>query len=178
VSGTGINWVGVVFWVILAVFVACIIFYVSDWFHFRTLISQLTSQIGIPKIGTLNFSGVIDFLTKNSLGIGAITTLGTAAITLFVKNYQTNKQLDMAIQKANDAQINATQASATKFAELQKKIDMYESDTTADELQKKITALSGCDQIWEAKYAEAQKTIQALQLQLDQRPVIETTRIG
>jgi hypothetical protein len=143
VSGTGINWKGVFFWILLLVFLACIIFYVMDWFNFKVMVSNLTSSIGIPKIGSINISGITDFLTKNVALIGIVTPLGITAVTYFIKNYQTNKLLDASIEKANEAQLTATQTANSKLQALEQELSTYKGDTTADELQKTLGSITG-----------------------------------
>jgi hypothetical protein len=143
VSGTGINWKGVFFWILLLVFLACIIFYVMDWFNFKAMVSQLTSSIGIPKIGSINISGITDFLTKNAALIGIATPLGITAATYFIKNWQTNKLLDASIEKANEAQLTASQAANSKLQALEQELSTYKGDTTADELQKTLGSITG-----------------------------------
>jgi hypothetical protein len=143
VSGTVINWKGIFFWILLLVFLGCIIFYVKDWFNFKATISQLTASIGIPKIGSINISGITDILTKNAALIGIATPLGITAVTYFIKNWQTNKLLDASIEKANEAQLSATQTANSKLQALEQELSTYKGDTTADELQKTLGSITG-----------------------------------
>jgi hypothetical protein len=163
VSGTGINWKGVFFWIIFLVFMACILFWVFDWFHFKAMVSQLTSSIGIPKIGAINISGITDILTKNAALIGIATPLGITAITYAIKNWQTNKLLDASIAKANEAQLSASQAANSKVSALEQELATYKGDTTADELQKTLGSISGEKSTLENKVISLTAQIEQLQ---------------
>jgi hypothetical protein len=163
VSGTGINWKGVFFWIIFLVFMACIVFYVFDWMNFRVMVGSLTSKIGIPKIGDINISGIKDFLTNNAALIGIATPLGITALTYFVKNYQTNKLLDASIAKANEAQLSASQAANSKVSALEQELATYKGDTTADELQKTLSSITGERSTLENKVISLTAQIEQLQ---------------
>jgi hypothetical protein len=163
VSGTGINWKGVFFWIIFLVFMACIIFYVFDWMNFRVMVGSLTSKIGIPKLSNFNLSGITEFLTKNAALIGVAVPLGITALTYFVKNYQTNKLLDASIAKANEAQLSASQAANSKVSALEQELATYKGDTTADELQKTLSSITGERSTLENKVISLTAQIEQLQ---------------
>jgi len=163
VSGTGINWKGVFFWIIFLVFMACIVFWLFDWFHFKAMVSQLTGSIGIPKLSSFNLSGITEFLTKNAALIGVAVPLGITALTYFVKNYQTNKLLDASIAKANEAQLSASQAANSKVSALEQELATYKGDTTADELQKTLSSITGERSTLENKVISLTAQIEQLQ---------------
>jgi len=166
VVDTGVNWKGVFFWIIAILLLACIIFYFFDLFGFRASVSALTSQIGIPKLDSINLSGVTDFITKNAALLGVGLTLGTTAITYFVKNYQTNKLLDASIKKANEAQLQATQLANSKLSALENELSIYKGDTTADELQKTLSSITGEKDLLTSRIA----ALQAQNEQLSKMP--------
>ena len=144
---TGINWKGVFFWVILLVFLACIVFYFFDWMNFRAMIGSFTSKIDLPKIGALNLSGITDFLTKNAALIGIAVPLGITALSYYIKNYQTNKLLDQKIAEISTTKLSLTQQASSKEQELQHQIDLLNGDTTADTLQTNLSKITSEKQI-------------------------------
>jgi hypothetical protein len=154
-SGTGINWRGVAFWIILLMLLACITFYVFDLFHFKSSIAAFTSAIGIPKLSSINLSGITDFVAKNGAVIGIVGGLGTTALTYFIKNYQTNKLLDQKIAEISETKLSLTQQATAKEQALQAQIDEFNKDTTADQLQTKLSSITGINQTLEDKLKAA-----------------------
>jgi type II secretory pathway pseudopilin PulG len=150
-SGTGINWRGVAFWIILLMLLACITFYVFDLFHFKSSIAAFTSAIGIPKLSSINLSGITDFVAKNGAVIGIVGGLGTTALTYFIKNYQANKLLDKTIADTQTRISQQESVANAKIVALEQKLSSYEGDTTADQLQTKLSSITGINQNLEDK---------------------------
>lgn len=169
-----IIWKNIIGYIILIFIVALAIMYFTNLLHFKDTISAVLGNMHLPNV---NLSSITDFVSKNTTLIGIAAPLGITALTYYIKNYQTNKLLDASIEKANQAQLDASSAAKSKIDALQKQIDELNNDTTADTLQQKLSSIVDQNSKLTSSYEEAQKTISRLQTQLDARPVIKIPEI-
>jgi ABC-type phosphate transport system auxiliary subunit len=121
---------------------------------------------GIPayfqklNLPAFNLTSAINYVKENTVLLGTAATLGTTALTYFVKNYQTNKLLDSKIKEINQVKIeNLDLSNANKT--LESKLSIFETDTTSEELQKTLSAVTG-------EKTKLENTVTNLQGQLQQ----------
>lgn len=165
-SAKKINWTGILFYSILFAIIVLALLYVF-WHDgpIRTgvnnLVSLISSKIQLPQF---SFEGITDFLKNNGVLLGTAASLGTTAIAYFVKNYQTNKLLDQKIQELNEEKIKAFNAMDINKT-LEDKLKLYETDTTADELQKSLSTITGEKSALEKQVSNLQSQIELLNKQ-------------
>ncbi len=165
-SAKKINWTGILFYSILFAIIVLALLYVF-WHDgpIRTgvnnLVSLISSKIQLPQF---SFEGITDFLKNNGVLLGTTASLGTTAIAYFVKNYQTNKLLDQKIQELNEEKIKAFNAMDINKT-LEDKLKLYETDTTADELQKSLSTITGEKSALEKQVSNLQSQIELLNKQ-------------
>lgn len=146
-SDSGIIWKNLVFYIIIAVILLlALLYFLWKDGPIRVAIDGLIANVSLPKMPEFSLNGVGTFLQNNATLIGIAAPLGITAVTYFVKNYQTNKLLDKKIEELSEVKLSAAQESNAKIAALQKEVDAYKSDTTAETLQKRLSGLSGSNE--------------------------------
>ena len=174
---TGIIWRNVAVYILLGVAVGLAIFYFFNIWHFKEAVTQLVGSwnLSLPKI---DLNGIFQWIQANPLATTAFGFLGTTAVGYVIKNWQTNKLLDVQTNALAEAQAKIStveQTAKAKVSDLETQLSTYANDNTAVELQKSLLDLSSEKDLLVARLDESQKTVKSLQEQLDARPVIKIT---
>lgn len=174
-----VNWKGVLFYLLIAVAVCLVILYFvyPDWkLAVNGLAAKVTGAFAGLSLPQIDLNSIFQWIQANPLATTVFGFLGTTAVGYVIKNWQTNKLLNQAVDAKveAEAQIAMAKSDAAKYAD---SLKMYQEDTTATELQKSLDGFkseySSVLQVKDAQYLEAQKTIKSLQEQIDARPVIK-----
>ena len=121
---------------------------------------------GIPayfqklNLPAFNLNSAINYVKENTVLLGTAATLGTTAVTLFIKKYQTDKLLDAKLQELNQLKIDNIDLSNTNKT-LENSLSVFQTDTTSEELQKTLSIVTG-------EKGKLENTITSLQGQLQQ----------
>jgi hypothetical protein len=173
VSLNGVNWWGVAFYIVVAfIIVIAIAYFVWPQGIIHTTLASGFAFItqNLPKI---DFNGITTWIKENAAVAGVMATLGTTAVGYVIKNYQTNqvnKVLDnkiLELEKDNLSLIN----KSSQVTELQKQLDVLNADTTALDLQKRISSFSDERLQMEAQLRSLQNQNQELMNMLAKTPV-------
>lgn len=149
--------------VVLAAIVLVALYFLMPTGPVRVTVDSVIASLKLPKID-LNaiVPGVFNWVKDNTIATGAIVSLGTTAITYFVKEHQAKKLLDQKISELQQEKLNALSLTDTAKT-LQEKLNTFESDETASQLQTSLSSMkTEYDKVLSAKDA----TIQTLKEQL------------
>jgi hypothetical protein len=174
---SGLNWTGIIFYLVIGIVIFLVVAYIFDFMHFKAAVTQAFSSINLPK---LDINGIFDWIKNNTVAFGVIMSIGTALVGAGIKYLQVNSTLNKTVDELAETKNIAANAKAQATA-LGEKISLYETDTTASELQKSLdlykTEASNALAVKTSAYDEAQRTIARLQEQLDARPIIKYTEV-
>ena len=139
---SALNYKNIILYIILICIIAICVMYFLNIANVKPFINGLVSSIKIPNLSSLTdpFNSLFQWIQANPLATTVFGFVGTSAVGYFIKNWQTNKQLNTSIQQLADAKadLSLVKDDATKLAD---KVLMYEGDTTATQLQKSIDGL-------------------------------------
>jgi len=172
VSGSGLNFKGIIFWVIILAIIALAVFYFTNTFHFKDHITNFVATLKLPQLPDIG--GVFQWIQANPLATTVFGFLGTTAVGYVIKNWQTNKTLDkmtteLATSKADLSAIEKTYEA--KLVDQQKQIDLLNSDTTAESLQQRIGPLNNEITQLKAQLQSALSQNQDLMNRIENTPV-------
>ena len=141
-------WLLIIYGVLLAV--ACIAaLYYFDIANVRVAVDALATNLPSFNLSgaTGVFNGAFQWIQANPLATTVFGFLGTTAVGYVIKSWQTSKLLDASTQKLAQAQADIlnsdalTANTASTVETLQRKIAVFEGDTTADSLQSRIAKM-------------------------------------
>jgi len=177
VSEYKLDYKNIAFYIIIIIAIVFVTMYFLNVWCFKDNVTLLFSKISLPKLPEINLNSLISWATQNTALIGVVAGLGTTAITYFVKNYQTNKLLNQSntlltekMDEINQTQLTLSAAEA-KAKNLEDQLNVFKDDTTAEELQKRLSSLSSEKTQLEATISSIQSQNQQLMNEIKNRPV-------
>lgn len=174
-SDGGLNWKGVLFWSILITIVAIVALYflwktpTGEAGPVRVAVDNVIAKVTSVQMLNLGSAGTLlsnNWATVAGIGVTAIPLTYTT-----IKSYLSQQKAKKELEAAQElAKINQSK-DALHIEELEKKISLLESDSTADELQKKLSGIAGEKEQLETKIT--QLTGQVNQLSEQPKQIIQ-----
>lgn len=169
-----LNYVNIFLYAVLLAVVVLAVCYFMDWLGVKAFVSGLAARINLPDFHLPDFAGIFSWIQANPLATTICGFLGTTAVGYIIKNWQTNKTVDKLTEEvalAKNEMSTQTVADAQKIASLEAQVKSLTEDTTASELQKRISAFTDEKLQWETQLRSLQQQNQELMNKLASTPV-------